>query len=290
MDSKQAAKKKKWIISWRIILGCFIIGVSVFVVSCGKNSAENKVVTAITPYAEHALEEVKKQDLLPDISYEIRVDKCTEFRKIDGKDRIMAEGDIVLLSDEIETKYQDSPAAMYKKMQEISEVFFGDLYTGSTSEIQEDGISFWLMHGTGASTWKTSDGTIYEASYFNLEKNGVEIYDNPDNDLEEALNPKPSKEQKEKETAADTTCQYQGCSNQKVEPGKYCRQHTCATYGCYRPITNGSKYCYKHKPSNGKKKDQYNTSDYDDPDDFYEDYYYDFEDYDEAEQYYDENH
>lgn len=45
-----------------------------------------------------------------------------------------------------------------------------------------------------------------------------------------------------------------------------------------------------NKSTPKRNNDEYNASDYDDVDDFYEDYYYDFEDYDEAEQYWDENH
>lgn len=100
-------------------------------------------------------------------------------------------------------------------------------------------------------------------------------------------------------TKSSDLCIEPYCQAKKMDGGEYCSSHTCNYPGCRNRQMDGKMYCAIHKDTkNAPKNDQpksektdfYNASDYDDPDDFYEDYYYDFEDYDEAEQYWDENH
>lgn len=94
-------------------------------------------------------------------------------------------------------------------------------------------------------------------------------------------------------------CIEPNCYNKKMEGGSFCSSHTCHYSGCRNRRSKENIYCSLHQfaitekknnsGSNKKQTDPYDIDSYDDPDDFYDDYFYEFEDYDEAEQYWDEN-
>lgn len=132
----------------------------------------------ITPFIDVILSDVQRDLLLTDLSYVVEVDKL--YSETDAK------GEIIFISDEIENYM---PEEQYAITQEISRVFFMKLTEGeeSLSSIRLGEYQFTLLHGIGYSVWHTSNGTEYISSYFSLKKDGVEIYDNPINDLEVEL-------------------------------------------------------------------------------------------------------
>lgn len=127
---------------------------------------------AIEPHVREKITELKAQYGLSDLSY--------QFTISEQKYGTFATGEITFISDDI-AKFE--PKEQYELMQKIGTNFFSDL--GTTMEF--DGYTFMVEHGEGYSVWRTRHGDNYIASYFNLEKNGKEIYDNPNNDLEQHL-------------------------------------------------------------------------------------------------------
>lgn len=107
------------------------------------------------------------------------------------------------------------------------------------------------------------------------------------------------------------TCLKSECYRRKSSESAYCSEHTCKNKDCTNSVSEGSRYCsthsqtsssgsstYKRKSSvnnssssiSKKSSDPYNAQNYNDPEDFYYDYYDDFYEYDDAEEYWNENH
>lgn len=132
----------------------------------------NPLLQAIEPPVKDKISELKNTYGLDDLSYRIDI---TE-QKYDT----LAKGEIVFISDDIADL---EPKDQYDLMTKVGTDFFSDLGTS----LRYDGYTFIVGHGEGYSVWCTRRGDRYVASYYDLEKNGKEIYDNPDNDLEQNL-------------------------------------------------------------------------------------------------------
>lgn len=142
------------------------------------SSSEEPFVENLHPYLDPIVSDVGKNSPLSDLSYAVRVDEI--------QSETSADGEIIFISDELD---EFTPEEQYAITQEISRLIFLKL-TGGGESLFNIKIGDWrltLSHGVGYSVWQTSTGSEYKSSYYALEKDGVEIYDNPANDLEAEL-------------------------------------------------------------------------------------------------------
>lgn len=143
-----------------------------------KPSPEDEFAESLKPYLDSIISDVGKSSPLSDLSFLIRIDELQSDKSADGE--------IVFVSDELASY---SPEEQYAITQEISRMVFLKLNGGEESlfmlKLGERYLS--LHHGTGFSCWQTNSGTEYISSYYDLKQDGVQIYDNPVNDLEADL-------------------------------------------------------------------------------------------------------
>lgn len=154
-----------------------IVLVCIFsMMGCSKKiSREEAFAEKLYPYLDVVFGEVSEDFLLHDLSYSIRIDEIASETNADGE--------IIFISDMLENF---SPEEQYAITQEVSRLVFLQLTEGSEnlSNIKIGELYLNLSHGLGYSVWQTPDGIEYISSYFSLAREGIEIYDNPVNDLE----------------------------------------------------------------------------------------------------------
>ena len=112
------------------------------------------------------LNDVKLKTGLLDLSCRIDFTKISEFTGT------YAQGELVFISDQLEDL---SDEKKYATMQLVSSTIFARSYD---TEYQLQ-----VNHGEDYSVWETTNGDIYIASYYDLEKNGKNIYKNPEKDI-----------------------------------------------------------------------------------------------------------
>ncbi len=251
-------KKSKAVLCMVIVAAAIVCAIcgTILIPVIAENIGKNHVIKAFTPKIEKALEKAKKATGLSDLSYKVGID---DYDKSDNGrgEYISVQGDIILLSDEIEKL---PPDEMYHTMQNVSEDFFQAI-KGESFECKVDNITFRILHGNRYSRWRTSKGTEYEANYFELKKNNMEIYKNPYRD-------------RDKERYEFTHPAGGGSGNTGNSGGK----------------SNSSGGHSSSNDQSSSTSDPYNAKEYSDIDDFWEEYYNDFADFDEAEQYWNGYH
>lgn len=150
---------------------------------CSSSSAEDKFVDKITPELSDVINEVGNTSPLGDLSFRVFVSEVYEYYGNSGNE---AKGDIIFISDELENF---SPEEQYAITQEIARLVFLELTGGNESlvGVKIGECELTMEHGIGFSNWESTSGSRYESSYYSLKKDGEEIYDNPENDLETQL-------------------------------------------------------------------------------------------------------
>lgn len=150
---------------------------------CSSASPKDKFIEKVTPELTNIIKEVGDASLLGDLSFRVSINEVYEYYGSTGND---AKGDIIFISDELENY---SPEEQYAITQEVARAVFLKLTGGNESlvGVKIGECELTMEHGIGYSCWETTSGNKYTSSYYSLEKDGQEIYDNPENDLETQL-------------------------------------------------------------------------------------------------------
>lgn len=130
-------------------------------------AAKCSFILALSNYLDPIIADINTSNSIKDLSYRIEIEEC--------RNATTASGDIIFLCDDIENL---EPEMQFLMCRDISGIVFGGDFAG---------LNFTFPHGEFASTWESSSGAKYDLSYYSLKKNGTEIYDNPENDLQEEL-------------------------------------------------------------------------------------------------------
>lgn len=130
-------------------------------------AAKCSFILALSDYLDPIIADINTSNSIKDLSYRIEIEEC--------RNTTTASGDIIFLCDDIEKL---EPEMQFLMCRDISGMVFGGDFAG---------LNFTFPHGELASTWESSSGAKYDLSYYSLEKDGKEIYDNPENDLQEEL-------------------------------------------------------------------------------------------------------
>lgn len=130
-------------------------------------AAKCSFILALSDYLDPIIADINTSNAIQDLSYRIEIEECNSATS--------ASGDIIFLCDDIENL---EPEMQFLMCRDISGIVFGGDFAG---------LDFTFPHGDLASTWESSSGAKYDLSYYSLKKDGKEIYDNPDNDLQEEL-------------------------------------------------------------------------------------------------------
>lgn len=130
-------------------------------------AAECSFTLSLSEYLDPIIADINTSNAIQDLSYRIEIDEC--------RNTTTASGDIIFLCDDIENL---EPEMQFLMCRAISGIVFGGDFAG---------LNFTFPHGEFASTWESSSGAKYDLSYYSLKKDGKEIYDNPENDLQEEL-------------------------------------------------------------------------------------------------------
>jgi len=130
-------------------------------------AAKCSFILALSDYLDPIIADINTSNAIQDLSYRIEIEECNSATS--------ASGDIIFLCDDIENL---EPEMQFLMCRDISGMVFGGDFSG---------LDFNFPHGELASTWESSSGAKYDLSYYSLKKDGKEIYDNPENDLQEEL-------------------------------------------------------------------------------------------------------
>lgn len=130
-------------------------------------AAKCSFILALSDYLDPIIADINTSNSIKDLSYRIEIEEC--------RNATSATGDIIFLCDDIENL---EPEMQFLMCRDISGIVFGGDFAG---------LDFTFPHGEFASTWESSSGAKYDLSYYSLKRDGKEIYDNPENDLQEEL-------------------------------------------------------------------------------------------------------
>lgn len=130
-------------------------------------AAKCSFILSLSEYLDPIVADINTSNAIQDLSYRIEIEECNSATS--------ASGDIIFLCDDIENL---EPEMQFLMCRDISGMVFGGDFAG---------LNFTFPHGELASTWESSSGAKYDLSYYSLKKNDTEIYDNPENDLQEEL-------------------------------------------------------------------------------------------------------
>lgn len=130
-------------------------------------AAKCSFILSLSNYLDPIIADINTSNAIQDLSYRIEIEEC--------RNPTSAKGDIIFLCDDIEDL---EPEMQFLICRDISGIVFGGDFAG---------LDFSFPHGVLASTWESSSGAKYDLSYYSLKKDGKEIYDNPENDLQEEL-------------------------------------------------------------------------------------------------------
>ena len=130
-------------------------------------AAKCSFILALSDYLDPIIADINTSNAIQDLSYRIEIEECNSATS--------ASGDIIFLCDDIENL---EPEMQFLMCRDISGIVFGGDFAG---------LDFTFPHGELASTWESSSGAKFDLSYYSLKKDGKEIYDNPDNDLQAEL-------------------------------------------------------------------------------------------------------
>lgn len=130
-------------------------------------AAKCSFILSLSEYLDPIIADINTSNAIQDLSYHIEIEEC--------RNATTASGDIIFLCDDIENL---EPEMQFLMCRDISGMVFGGDFAG---------LDFTFPHGELASTWESSSGAKYDLSYYSLKKDGKEIYDNPENDLQEEL-------------------------------------------------------------------------------------------------------